>query len=165
MILRRLLIKSNISILDISIYQTDIYFLICNGDMKYAANIKMYLMRKQQYKQIVKLLNSVTSREIYAKVAYFISVTIHRCRKYINLQNNQEHCKWDIWINEVNINNTVLVTLSEYHWLDQNSGICCEQYQQELKKSLGNHGNHMGGGGKTPSIKIRIENHTSCWTN
>ena len=62
--------------------------------MKYATNEKnVYLGNKQQYKQIVKLLNSVTSRDMYAKVAYFISVTIqHRWRKCDNLQKNQEHC-------------------------------------------------------------------------
>lgn len=77
--------------------------------MKYGANKKnIYLGRKQQYKQIVKIQNCVTSREKYAKVAYFISVTIqHRCRKYNSLQRNQEHCKWDIWMNAGNINNTV----------------------------------------------------------
>lgn len=45
---------------------------------------------------------------MYAKVAYFISVTVqHRCRKYNNLQKNQKHCKLDYWMKEVNIYSTV----------------------------------------------------------
>lgn len=61
--------------------------------MKYAANEKnVYLGRKQQCKQIVELLNIVTSREMYAKVEYFITIQ-HRCRKYNNLQENKELCK------------------------------------------------------------------------
>lgn len=137
--------------------------------MKYAANEKnVYLGTKQQCKQIVKLLNSVTSREMYAKVAYFISVTIqHRCRNYNNLQRNQEHCKWDIWINEVNIKNTayagdlawISLTRAEFRNLLWTVSAKIAEEWKKLRKPW-KHSEKKGN-----SQKTRIETPTSCWTD